>query len=293
MARRVAAALREHDIDQSIVGQLDFGSWGDNLEASLMAEIIEAMLQRGHEETAIAILAGRLSAKPNETPEWDYLALNLVLSSKLIRSGQMAGYHWKEVAGRMVPGHAREIAAAVLREQGDRKSGTWFAEHSEASAILLACVEHDPEGTWLALKAHLSSPEVGTFVIGFPHGIIERMPARDIDDWVGEDPEARVPILAHLVDKDLSSDDTLASRLIGSYGNSKRIAEAFFSHYLSGSWWGPASAQWEQLANDLDQVANRTSLPKLRRWALDGARQLRKMAETDRQREEEEDLRRN
>ncbi len=98
-------------------------------------------------------------------------------------------------------------------------------------------------------------------------------------------------MVARLTSKDVSTDETLASRIIGKYGDNERVANAFFSNYLAGSWWGPASAHWAELAESLEAVAKRTTLPKLHRWAASSARSLRKMAERDQQREEEEDLR--
>jgi len=205
----------------------------------------------------------------------------------------MVSYYWKEVAGRLVSQHTRRIAAAILREQADRKSGTWFAEHSEAAAILYECVERDPTGVWEELMPYLSSPAGAyMFSIGFPRGVLERMPAREVADWVAENPDERALMIAHLVSEDLSNDGTLASHLIGLYGDNERVASAFFSEYVSGSWTGPASGHWNQLADGLEEVARRTSLPKLRRWTDDAARSLRHMAGRDQQREEEEDLRR-
>jgi hypothetical protein len=90
---------------------------------------------------------------------------------------------------------------------------------------------------------------------------------------------------------DFSNDETLAARIVGTYGDRDRVVSAFFSKYMSGIWRGPASTHWEQLAASLDDVANRTALPKLRRWTTDAARSLRQMAERDRRHEEEDALR--
>jgi hypothetical protein len=61
--------------------------------------------------------------------------------------------------------------------------------------------------------------------------------------------------------------------------------------YVSGSSYGRLSAHWKTLADRLKDVAGRTSLPKLRTWAVDASRRLRRMAERERRSEEEEDLR--
>ncbi len=293
-SRRLAETLRQQDIEPRIVGQLCYGRWGQSLPADVFAEVLLAMAERGHEETAIAILYDRLKLKEEEALQWNDLSLRLVLSPKLIRSGQTTNFYWKEVAGRLVPQHSREIAAAVLREHADRSSGTWFVEHSEAEAVLRDCVNRDPQGVWAALKPHLSSlAESSMFSIGFPRGVVDRTPVGEVGDWVAEHPEERASIVSHLVSMDFSSDNTFASRLVGSYGDNERVARAFYSEYVSGFWWGQESEHWGRLADNLAEVAGRTTLPTLRRWARNTALSLRRMAEEDRKRQEEEDLRRN
>ena len=101
----------------------------------------------------------------------------------------------------------------------------------------------------------------------------------------------RAAMIARLTSKDMSTDETLAARVLADYGDDDGEANAFFSEYVSGSWTGPASSHWTKLAEALDAIASRTKLPKLRRWAADSARSLRRMAERDHQREEEEALR--
>lgn len=147
-------------------------------------------------------------------------------------------------------------------------------------------------GVWRSLEPQLSS-KVGAYMfsIGFPRGVVERMPPEQVIAWVDADPDERASMVAKLASKNFANDDTLASRIVGTYGDRDDVASAFFSEYVSGSWSGPASAHWEQLATSIEEAANRTKLPKLRRWATDAARSLRQMAERDRQREEEEDLR--
>jgi hypothetical protein len=268
------------------------GCWGENLAVDVLETVLRAMADTGHRETAIRILAHRMKANSAEVERWKPLALELVTASDLIRSGHMAGYYWKEVANTIVADHPGGIAAAIFREQADRESGTRFAEHSEAAGVLLACVERDPSGVWQVMQPYLSSP-AGTYMfsIGFPRGVLERMPPDDVGTWIAEKPEERAAMVARLTSKNMSTDKTLASRIIGTYGDNERVASTFFSEYVSGSWSGPASAHWDQLADSLKDIAGRTALLKLRRWAADSAQSLRRMAERDRHREEEEELR--
>jgi len=117
------------------------------------------------------------------------------------------------------------------------------------------------------------------------------MPSDKVIAWVDVNPDERAPIVAKLASKTFASDDTLASRIVGTYGDREGVASAFFSEYSTGIWCGPASTHWQELATSIDEVANHTKLPKLRRWAAGVASSFRQMADRDFHREEEKDLR--
>ena len=90
---------------------------------------------------------------------------------------------------RYVDERSGEIAAAIIREQGDRSAGTWFAEYSDAAQVLHAPSGHSPEGVWHALEPQLSSKSSAyLFSIGFPRGVVERMPPEQVIAWVDADP---------------------------------------------------------------------------------------------------------
>lgn len=291
VANIVTALLRKHQVSPQIVGQLGFGSWDESVSADLLEKMLRAMIETGHRETAIGILEHRMKANPAESELWKPLALELVTSSDLIRSAHMANYYWREVANFVVADHAMDIAVSIFREQADRESGAWFGEHSEAANILFACVEQDPPGVWKALQPYLSSPiDAYVFSIGFPPGLLERLPADEIMAWIAERPEERATALVRLAGKDILTDETLASRIMGAYGDNEQVASAFLSAYVSGTWSGPSSRHWDHLADSLQEIAKRTAMPKLSNWAIESAHSFRRMAKHDRQREEEEDL---
>ena len=291
----ITKVLLEQEVEPHWVGMLRWGGWGDNLPFENLAEVLHAMIQCGHHVIVSSILNHRMKKAPSEVNQWESLALTLVMNSELIRGSEMENFYWKEIASKLVTKHARQIASAIFREQADRTdkiSRTWFVKHSHASEILHRCVEVDPKGVWEEIRPFLSDPKTAyRFTIGFPHGIIERLPTDDVDLWIEEYPEERVELVARLVNKDLSGDQTMMARLIGKYSDKEEITNAFFSVFASGSWTGPASTHWTGLAGFLKDVAQKTSLPKLRRWAGDSAHEFERMAERDSKREEEEFLR--
>jgi hypothetical protein len=293
VARLIAQVLGSEIVRPEIVGQLVFGRWGEELPPDVLEEVLRAMIAAGHAATAVAILERRMKAATDERERWRPLALGLATTSELIRSGLMTNFYWKELATSLVSDHPGEIAAAIMREQGNRSAGTWFAEHSEAAHVLHACVENNPRAVWTALLPQLKSrADAYMFTIGFPRGLPDKVPAEDVIAWIEENPNERAPMVAKLASKNLSTDETLAARVLGAYGDIDDVASAFFGEYLSGGFFGPSSEHWEGLAKALDEVSSRTKLPKLRRWATGAAHNLRQMAERDRQREAEEEIRR-
>jgi len=293
VAHTIAAIIHSDMVSPQIVGQLGYGNWSEGLDVDVLEKVLRAMVDTGYGQTAIGILEYQIRSNSAEAERWKPLALELATASDLIRSGGMASYFWKEVANTLVVDYPGEIAAAILREQADRESGTWFVKHSDAADVLLACVEQDPIGVWQTMQQYLLSPASAYFFrIGFPREVLEYIPSDDVCEWVAEKSEERAVIMSKFTSKNMSTDGTLTSRLIGKYGDSDRVATGFFSDYISGTWTGSSSSHWDQLAEALDNVADRTALPKLRRWAQDSARSLREMEEHDLQREEEEKIRR-
>jgi len=292
VASMIASILHDTKVEPRIVGQLGFSPWGTNLTAEKLEDVLRAMLESGHWGTTIAILESRMKSVSYERERWAPLALELVTTSGLIRDRNvMVNHYWKEVALLIVPTHAKEVCEAILRVQADRNSEFWFAEYSEATNILVACAEKDPGGVWQAMQPYLSSlAKARAFTTGFPRGILEHMPIADMLSWISESPQERAEIVAGLAQKDISSDEALLARIIGDYGDNERVAETIFADYISGSWSGPASLHWQELAIALDEVAKRTAFSKLHRWASKSANSLREMSDRDRQMEEEENL---
>ena len=292
VAQRLAKVLRTEEVAPEIVGRLAYGKWGEEIPLDLLKGVLQGMIDSGHYQTALPILARRIKAMPGEIDNWRQIAIKLIVLPELIRSRQMTNYYWKELALQYTNDYSAEIAKAILREQGDRTPGAWFTEHSDAAKVLLACTENNPDVVWSAIASQLSSlGDAYSFSIGFPHEVVDRIPPEQIMAWVDKRPDERARMVSKLAGKNLSGDGTLPALLLGAYGDRDDVASSFFSAYVSGMWSGPSSAHWEKLSEELKKVANRTTLPKLKIWASEAARELERMAERDHQREEEEEVR--
>jgi len=294
VAQGMQELLKSEQVAPEIVGQLSYGCWGQSLDPDSLAGLLRAMVDAGHQETALHLLERRIKLQPGEHDRWLRLALELITTPKLIRNEQnMTSHFWKELALQCIGNWPSKIAAAIFREHGDPSGETWFAEHTEAVQVLRACVEQNAESVWRMLEPWLSSKSYANwFCIGFPRGLLDRMPAVHIIQWVDADPDERAPIVAKLASNAFDNKDSLWSLVVAAHGDRDGVASAFFAEYVTGVWSGPASTHWEKLATSLEEVARRTKSRKLRRWAMNSAGSLNQMAERDRGREQEDDLRR-
>jgi hypothetical protein len=290
--KRLTEALTKFDVPKPLVRLLEFASWDTSIPEDNFYNLLTMMANVGSEEVAAAILAHRLQNGPDGLQDWEPLALKLVDMSTLIRSRHMSGYYWGILARKLLPHHAKEIAGAIFREQADKEDASWAANYSDAEKLLKECAGIDPVGVWNALKPYIATPpDALMFSIGFPREVLDKAPAAEVIAWIGEDPERRAAVVAHMASKDLSNDATLTARVINEFGHIEVVSNSFFSNFISGSWTGPASGHWAELAETVTCVAQRSALPKLRRWAQVAASSLEKMAEQDRRREQEEELR--
>ncbi len=292
LANKLAEILNSVQVSPEIVGRLGYGYWDERIAHETVETLIKAMAESGHYETAISILDHRMKCKSDEIIRWKPLALKLVTTPKLIRSGHMVTYHWDEVSKILITENPGEIASAILREHANYTSPRWYIEHSHfALQIFQSCAKQAPNAIWREIQPYLSSSTAASrFSIGFPKGIIHFIPASDIFEWIEEKPIERALIVSKFISANFSTDETLASQLLDKYGDNKTIADIFFIDYASGSWMGPASSHWNSLADNLDKIVSRTKLPKIRNWARVSALALRDRARREQRREEEEEI---
>lgn len=176
-----------------MVGKLFFGRWGDRLPFESLSKLVWAMVDAGHEKTAVRILEDRVDHQPDEHEQWGELALRLIKTPRLIRDAGTDGYFWKELALRYIVGQVGVISDAILREQATAPVGTWCVERSHHSGeVLGACVKESREEVWEALKPYLALPDAAIrWSLGFPRQLSEQMPVDAVVKWVSENPKER------------------------------------------------------------------------------------------------------
>jgi hypothetical protein len=281
--------IRNPASEIATAGQLSSGNWFEAVPTDSIAALLDALVSRGGLSSAVAILDARLEKVASDKHPLEPQALRIVCDPSVIRSRGMDGFHWNRIVRMLLPQHARAVTAAILSAARSRERSGCLSEHSDSRAILSSCVEIDPTMFWDELMPYLSNG-VATklFCVGFPRGLVDKVPAKAIDEWIDGDPPARAAIVADVATKDFGDDQSLAARVVGRLGDDPVVAAAFFRNYISGVFMGPASMHWRALSHGLRQVAAKTSLPKLRHWASDSARSFDAMADREEEREAEE-----
>lgn len=284
--------FKNHTIDRMIAGQLAYGKWSDSLPQEELKNLLEAMVSHGHEPVAIALLATRLREGGDAKEFWKTPALSLITNPELIRGQSMTEHYWSKVSLKYVESEAALITKSICAEQAAKTDDIWFIRHSSAAKVLMECFEIDPVGSWKEVLIYLDDKKLGlSFRIGFPRGVVDKVPWDNVHNWIKVDAINRARILAHYVNKDVSKDSTYASRIIGEFSNDNNVAGAFRSAFSSGSYSGSSARRFEQIAESLKLTAQRTKLKTLKKWANSSVEMFLEQSKREQLREDEDYLR--
>jgi hypothetical protein len=291
-AQRLTRMARANRLPQSAVAHLTFSPWVLGPDVSTLRELIEILITTpDHRLNLLHMLGNRLQDHPTDLAALEALALQLVCDPRVLVSDSMSQYHWDELARVLAPRYGRMIASTIFAAQARLDGASFFLEESAASSTLDACISADPHGVWAELMQHLSNDDrSGRFSVGFPNHVMEAMPRHAVLEWIADAPKHRAPLVASITAKNFA-DSSLAAAILDRWGAAERVKQHFFSAFITGGWSGHASAHWEHLATQLDGVAKQTKLLGIKRWALASAMELRRMAASDRKREEEQRIR--
>ena len=278
--------LRTQSVSDRTVSRLALGQWSLDLPAPSLRGVLQAMVDRDHRATALQILSHRVEQKGEEAEFWGEIARDLILDLVPLRANDHLEYPWKALALPYVGTQAAALTRAILDSHLNRRGAVWFLEFSEAKIVLIECAKREPAVVWAELESRLSGPEAERIVAYFPGGVLEHLPIDAIVRWVSENPELRASFLADLIPMTYTSDQTIEARLVGLYGDKRAVKRAFLNA-LTRSRVGLASEYKDDIADRLDAVASRTSLPKLRRWAQWASHRLRIDAAQDTEVEQE------
>ena len=287
-ASRLSRLLAANSLTARMVAMFDYGRLAGDIPAHQAATIIDQLTAVPEfKAMALSMLSERIKSRREELPALATRALILVVDPGIVRQGQMTEYQWDEVAKLLVDDHAAKIAHAIFQTQVTPE--TWFMDHHGAREVLHACVKKNPLGVWHELVKFLDGESAQRLVIGFPIGLIDELPRKELLTWAAQDGGRRARLLASVAAQAFEDDTSLVADLLTQFGIDE-VGGTLHGAYVSGSWSGPTSLRYGRLAERLEAIARSSKRDPLRSWARDTAIELRAQEERERQREAEEDV---
>jgi len=268
-----------------------FSPWREALSASHLRRVIGRLRStETGKRLAVKILAYWLKARPNELE--GVVDVALAVATDL---GPLVGFNheewlWGQITKLVTRQATRRIVRSIFELQ--ITNNDFFIEHHHPTEeVLSQCVNESPTEVWAVLAQYIDGDRRGRFSIGFPTWLLQRLPTSMILDWIQENPDARAELIAHLVAPDFSGDETLAALLIEQHGQRSGVEAALFGALIHGTAIGPLSSHWSGRAAEMEAVARRTALPRVKRWAGGAAESFRDMEKRHKNEEADEDIR--
>jgi len=292
---RVAYLMRcveSQEIPEQSFLRVAFSPWREALAGEQITRIVVRLRSGGDSGKRLAtkLLAYWLKDRTEKLESVIDVALEIA-----VELGPLVGFTheewlWGHIA-RLVSARAtREIVRSLCVLQATRE-GFFIEHHTPALEVLQQCVRDNPAETWDVVAEFLLGPKRGRFLIGFPQSFLQELPQNVVRDWIAEKPDLRARIIAHVVPADFSNDNTLAAHLLDQYGDIPGVEARLFGTLISGGWVGNVSGRWAALATKLDDVAGRTHLESVKRWARKAAESFRDMEQRARDEEADEEIR--
>lgn len=279
-------------IEASRFDRLTWSRWRDTLTPSQVIDLLKTLLQRGAKiSSLISFIEAYLRTHPATLDDLRVTGIDL------LRRGEetdrdvhtMHGYHWEQLAKRLVKENPHEIAEAVLAEIGRRQSsiqhglvevlqtawkltgkGKLFRE------VIAPWLEMETTEAWWvrrALRQALPLDQVGVETLAH---------------WVSKRPEVRASRLAEIIGAPSGQPSDAHAMLLERFGD--QVDGVFYGAFISGTWWGPASTRTrgklEEAKTWLDDER-----PAIREWAKNVVKGLEATLERDIKSEEEERFR--
>jgi hypothetical protein len=248
------------------------------------------VLQSSNHVHVLHMIDNRVEKHPEDLGELEGLAVIVVSDRDLALTDTMSEFHWNRLARALLPKHVRPVARALFARQANRRSSHFFLEHSSTQEVLEDCIKQGPLDVWEELVPFLvHDVQAQLFAIGFPSYVMDQMPREAVLQWIAEAPVTRAIRVAKMSAKNFA-DTSLAAAILERW-DSQDVRAQLLNEFMSGGWSGDASLHWDALASQLDAVARESKLSGVKRWARDGALELRRMAEHERKHEAEERVR--
>lgn len=288
----LVGCLERGHVEDVLLPRFRYAAWNQEVSTKDLRSLLDALARiPAGRPVALQMIHDWVRKGRPQIPD-DLLADLLSDPASLTGDDASQGHYWTTLAERFIPNSTRLVVRTILKAVQMRGRRRLLLEHHPAREVLSKAVDADPASVWSEIRPILEDKSsTSLFAIGFPQGVVDRLPREALLRWAAEHPPDRPAILVRMSNKQIGP-DTLLYQLLDKFGALREVAAEAFRHFVSGVWSGPASTHWERIAVDLESRARGLPSRPVRVWAKQTAQSLRRMADKERHREEEEKVRR-
>lgn len=280
-------------IEASRINRLTWSPWRNALTSSQVVDLLITLLQKGTTiSRLISFAEAYLHTYPTAIDDLREIGLDLLRRGQEADRNErtMQGYHWEQLAKRLVKKSPFEIAQAVLEEIARRKSSI---QHGLVAVLQTAWKLTDRGklfreviGPWLESETTEAWWVRKAIERALP---LEQVGVEDLALWVSTRPEVRARRLAGFIGAPSGRPSDAHAMLLEKFGD-QDVDGTLYGAFVSGSWSGPASVRTrgklEEAKAWLDDERQ-----VIREWAKGVVKSLQITLEHDLQAEEEERFR--
>lgn len=266
--RYIEKLLETGQIEPATLAYLGYNPWGPSLPPQEMVTLVAAVLRRGaHPTTTLQFLDMYLSQVAAAIPAFEQLVVPILLSAESAKLSDQETEAWMKLARRYIDKAPVQVASIALnlysrsqrsaqREYGisELLSRAWqncdrlqFFE-----TLLTPWIDADGTAAWRVRKE-------------LPGWSAKDLSVEYLMNWVSENPEKRAHRLASIIGAPGSQPSELHGELLSRF-DEFGVGDAFYSDYVSGTFWGPISG-WTRGLLESAKRWQEDSRPIIREWA--------------------------
>jgi hypothetical protein len=280
-------------IEASRIDRLTWSQWREALAPSQVIDLLRILLQQGATiSSLISFTEAYLHTHPAALDDLRETGIDLLHRGRETDRNErtMHGYHWEQLAERLVKVNPYEIAQAVLDEIARRKSSV---QHSLVKVLQTTWKLTDKGklfreviGPWLEIETSEAWWVRRAIERALP---LEQVGVEDLALWVSERPEVRAPRLAGIIGAPSGRPSDAHAMLLERFGD-QDVGSKFYGAFVSGAWSGPASVRTRGKLEEAKAWLD-DERPAIREWAKGVVKSLQATLEHDLKAEEEERFR--
>jgi hypothetical protein len=294
-AKILTTLINKHWISASFLENLIVGFWAKSISASSIADLIRESLNQSQLDGAIrgrlAVLAQYLDHYPETIQVFQDMVQEIFIEALNIKIGAI-----EDVYSDILFGFISKFDITPLAERCIEilLGGADYDTKKSVNKLFGRVIEHDRDKVFREVlgPAIVQNPEL-IFILDNPiegRNLLNRFDPKDILNWIEEDVENRLRIIAHATPVYGSPLQGLARLVLERFGDREGVRSSLAATFSSGSFWGHEST-WLQSKLDRITPLLEDQNPNVRLWAEELATGYRKEIRRAKILEEEEDLR--